>query len=258
MEHKGRPSLFLSVLLIVFAVLTAPAVRAEEDLSGLYAISGQEESGAAYGGELAIKRRGSAFDVTWQRAGSVPESGLGLTLNHVLGIAYWPNNEVQEPGIGTVIYRIDGGTLDGIWLPEGGYDRAPGREVLSGSRELVGRFQITLGINPGGRSHYTGYADLERSGDHFRIVWRTPMQVFVGSGIKIGSVLAVAYAYRHYPAIAAYCANGRRLEGFWWTGPDGRSGKETLSLEAESGAQLSTVPQLNPRDPCTTPVAANF
>jgi hypothetical protein len=94
------------------------------------------------------------------------------------------------------------------------------------------------------------------------VVWHAPRQVFLGNGIKIGNVLAVAYAYSRSPAIAPYCWNGRQLEGSWWTGPDGRSGKETLKPKGAAGAELSTLPQLNsqsdPRDPCNTPVAANF
>jgi len=180
----------------------------------------------------------------------------------VLAVAYWPEGETPERGTGTVIYQIDGGTLNGLWLPEGAHNERPGRETLSGSPNLTGRFQITLGVNPGGRSNYTGYADLERSGDHFRVVWHAPRQVFYGNGIKIGNVLAVAYAYTRYPAIAAYCWNGKQLEGSWWTGPDGRSGKEILTPTGSGSEELSTLPQLNsqsnPRDPCNTPVAANF
>src|SRR5690348_15442724 len=263
MDVHPRRSALLSVLLALMTFVAAPAVHAEDDLSGRYAISGQDDSGAAYEGELAIQRRGSAFDVSWQRAGSgATERGLGLTLNHVLAVAYWPDGEKPERGIGTVIYQIDGGTLNGLWLPEGAYNQKPGREVLNGSPDLTGRFQITLGINPGGRSNYTGYADFERSGDRFTVVWHAPRQVFLGNGIKIGNVLAVAYAYTRSPAVAAYCWNGRQLEGSWWTGPDGRSGKETLKPTGADGAELSTLPQLNsqpnPRDPCNTPVAANF
>ena len=262
MEFNMRRSAVLSLLLALLAFAAAPAVHAEDDPSGRYAISGQDDSGAVYEGELAIQRHGSAFDVSWQRAGGMAESGLGLTLNHVLAVAYWPDGKKPEQGIGTVIYQINGGTLDGVWLPEGAYNHKPGREVLSGSPDLTGRFQITLGINPDGRSNYTGYVDFERSGDHFTIVWHAPRQVFLGNGIKIGNVLAVAYAYTRSPAIAAYCRNGQQLEGSWWTGPDGRSGKETLKAKTADSAELSTLPQLNsqsnPRDPCNTPVAANF
>jgi hypothetical protein len=251
-----RRGLLATLLLITGVILAGPPSWAGDSLSGRYAMDGRDAGGAHYAGELAIQSRGHAFDVTWQRAGTA-ESGFGLTLNHVLGVAYWPNDEVQDRGLGTVIYRIDGGTLDGIWLPQGVHDRAPGREVLSGSPALTGRYQITLGANPwGGR--YTGYADLERTGNHITMTWRLPSEVFVGSGIKIGNVLAVAYAYTHAPAIAAYCSNGRQLEGSWWTGPTGLSGEETLKRVAGSGPEISSLPQPNTDDPCHTPVAANW
>ena len=248
---------FLTTLLLIAGVVLAVPASAGDSLSGQYAMDGHDASGAQYGGELAIQSRGHAFDVNWQRGGGTAESGFGLALNHVLGVAYWPDNEAQDPGLGTVIYRIDGGTLDGIWLPEGVHDRAPGREVLSGSPTLTGRYQITLGVNPwGGR--YTGYADLERTGDRVKVSWHLPTEVFVGSGIKIGNVLAVAYAYEHAPAIAAYCSNGRQLEGAWWTGPTGLSGEETLKPVVGSGAEISNLPRPNTEDPCHTPIAANW
>ena len=257
MPSDIRRGLFTTLLLIAFVILTAPASWAGDGLSGRYAMDGRDAGGVQYGGELAIQERGHAFDVNWQRSGGTAESGFGLTLNHVFGVAYWPNNEAQDPGLGTVIYRIDGGTLDGIWLPEGVHDRAPGREVLSGAPDLTGRYQITLGLNPwGGR--YTGYADLERTGDHVTMTWHLPSEVFVGSGIKIGNVLAVAYAYEHAPAIAAYCSNGRQLEGAWWTGPTGLSGEETLKPVAGSGPEISSLPQPNTDDPCRSPIAANW
>jgi hypothetical protein len=55
----------------------------------------------------------------------------------------------------------------------------------------------------GGRTHYTGYAEFERTGDHLRIVWHAPTaMIFLGTGIKIGNVLAVAYGYNYYPAVS--------------------------------------------------------
>src|SRR6185312_6836992 len=130
---------FITTLLLIAGVfLAVPASWAGDSLSGRYAIEGRDAGGAQYGGDLAIQGRGHAFDVNWQRSGGSAESGFGLLLNHVFGVAYWPNDEAQDSGLGTVIYRIDGGTLDGIWLPEGVHDRAPGREVLSGAPTLTG------------------------------------------------------------------------------------------------------------------------
>jgi hypothetical protein len=248
---------FTTLLLVAFAMLTASASRAGDDLSGRYAMEGRDGGGAHYGGELAIQSRGHAFDVSWQRSGGAAENGFGLVRNHVLGVAYWPGNEALDQGLGVVIYRIDGGTLDGIWLPQGVHDRRPGRELLSGGPDLTGRYQIRLGRNPWG-GFYTGHADLERTGDRVKMTWHLTSEVFVGSGIKIGNVLAVAYGYTHAPAIAAYCSNGRQLEGAWWTGPTGLSGEETLKPVAGSGAALSHLPPPNTDDPCHTPVAANW
>lgn len=252
----GR-AFWIAPLLIAGIALVMPASRAEDNLSGLYAISGRDAGGASYDGELAIKSQGHAFDVTWQRGGGTRESGFGLSLNHVLGVAYWPQNQALDAGLGLVIYRIDGGSLDGIWLPEGVYNRAPGRETLYGSPDLTGRYQITLGRNPMG-GHYGGYVELERTGDQFKVSWHlTSSEYFIGSGLKMGNVLAVAYGYQNAPAVAAYCANGRQLEGSWWTGPGGASGEETLKPMAGGSPEISALPQPGANDPCHTPVAAN-
>lgn len=244
-------------LILLVALLTPALAPADDSLPGRYALSG-DNGGASYVGEVGIESRGSAFAVTWEVEGRAPHDGFGLALNHVLGVAYWPNGDEQERGLGIVMYKIDGGTLDGIWLPQGMNDRSPGREVLGGSPDLSGRYQIALGVNPGGRSNYTGYADLERTGDTFKIVWQTPMQTFVGTGIKMGDVLAVAYAYTKFPAIAAYCANGKQLEGMWWVGSEGQPGRETLTPIGPVAGEVSTVAQPIGPDPCHTPVAANF
>lgn len=251
----GR-AFWIAPLLIAGLALVMPASRAEDNLSGLYAISGRGADGASYDGELAIESQGHAFDVDWQRSGRSRESGFGLTLNHVIGVAYWPDNQALDSGLGLVIYRIDGGSLDGIWLPEGVYNRAPGRETLYGSPDLTGRYQITLGRNPMG-GHYGGYVELERTGDQFKVSWHlTSSEYFVGSGLKMGNVLAVAYGYRNAPAVAAYCSNGRQLEGSWWTGPGGASGEETLRPMGGGNPEIYGLPQPNVNDPCRTPVAA--
>lgn len=246
-----------SFLVLIAAWLSASA-SAEDNFAGSYTLSGVTQDNARYSGDVGIARQGFAYDVTWRFDDRAPQKGFALTLNHVLGVAYWPDSVEQEASLGIVIYQIDGGTLDGIWLPMGAAKHMPGREVLSGSPDLTGRYQIALGVNPGGRSNYTGYADFERTGDHIKIVWHAPRQVFLGTGIKMGTMLIVAYAYEHFPAIAAYCANGHSLQGIWWSGPDGDSGRETLTPVVPGGAQLSGTGSANPLDPCNTPIAANF
>lgn len=245
------------VAIVLMLIAAAPAA-AEDDFAGSYALSGVGADHAAYGGTVAITKRNFAYDVGWQFDDRAPQSGFALTLNHVLGVAFWPEGVAPEPETGLVLYRIDGGTLDGIWLPSGATERTPGREVLNGSPDLSGRYQIALGVNPGGRSRYTGYADFERSGDHVKIVWHAPRQVFLGTGVRLGAVLVVAYAYERFPAVAAFCSNGYDLRGVWWGGPEGSSGRETLTPATPDAAQLPSTRNANPRDPCSTPIAANF
>ena len=242
----------------IILVLLAPAIATAQDgFSGQYAIAGSAGYGA-YGGNAAVAVSGSAFDVSWARDSQPLVRGFGIARNRVLGVGYWPAGAPQDLDLGVVIYHIDGGKLDGIWLPQGAQKSEPGHEVLIGSPDLTGRFQIALGVNPNGRSNYTGHADFEREGDHFKITWHAPRQVFLGSGLKIGDVLVVAYAFEHFPAVAAYCANGQDLRGSWWSGESGAGGTETLTPAPSDMPRASGSLPSAANDPCVTPIAAAF
>ncbi len=246
-----------SAAAIVLALLAPAAATAQDGFSGQYAIAGSA-NGGSYGGNAVVAVRGAAFDVSWTRDGAAPVQGFGLTRNRVLGVGYWPEGAPRDAELGVVIYHIDGGKLDGIWLPQGADKLQPGHEVLIGAPDLTGRFRIALGVNPNGRSNYTGYADFERDGDRFKITWHAPRQVFLGSGVKIGYVLVVAYAYEHFPAVAAYCANGQDLRGAWWSGEAGQGGTEILTPAPSDTPRFAGDLPSAANDPCVTPIAAAF
>lgn len=197
------------------------------DLVGTYRAEGAAADGAAYAGQVGVQPYGKGVALAWSLDGGARYRGLGLQLGDALGAVYWPEGERFE-GLGIVVYRIEGGRMNGIWMPEGSAKTPPGREDLVGPASLEGRFEIVLGENPGGHSHYRGHVIVERRGDIHHFHWYTPTDSYVGNGVRIGDVMVVGYALGRAPGTVAYCIQGGELDGRWSYGEDTRVGRETL------------------------------
>jgi len=197
------------------------------DLDGDYVADGADADGHGYSGVVRIQSLGGAEAVLWKLDNAGAYKGLGLTVDGVLGVAYGP----ATAQFGVVVYKINGGTLDGQWtLPK--YASGPaGREVLEGSPALDGEYRITLGENPDGTTNYAGKVRLQRQGDVYAFAWFTPgpNPSAVGIGVRQGDVIAVAYGGSiDHLGVVAYRINGDLLEGVW-SGGKTRLGRETLS-----------------------------
>ena len=221
----------LSAAILLFAVAAGPA-SAESPLAGSYKAEGKTAEGLAYGGQVEIVPQGRGARLAWTLDRGAGYSGRAFQIDDVLGSVYWSETEhFNDPGI--VIYRIDGGKLQGMWMPQGGPNNVLGREDLLGPASLEGRFQIILGEHPGGRTHYTGYVDVDRRGDTYYFHWYAPNDSYVGNGIRLGNIMVVGYAIGRAPGTAAYCIRGGDLVGAWAYGQDPRLGRETLHRRAE-------------------------
>ena len=221
----------LSAAVLLFAV-TAGAALAESPLAGAYKAVGKTAEGLAYGGQVEIAPQGRGIKLAWTLDRDAGYSGRGFQLDDVLGSVYWSETEhFNDPGV--VIYRIDGGKLQGMWMPQGGPNNVLGREDLLGPASLEGRFQIILGEHPGGRSHYTGYVDVDRRGDTYYFHWYAPNDSYVGNGIRVGNIMVVGYAIGRAPGTAAYCIREGKLDGTWAYGEDPRLGRETLLRQSD-------------------------
>lgn len=240
----------LAAAVFLFAV-AADAALAESPLAGAYEAKGKTADGLAYGGQVEILPRGRGIKLAWTLDGGTGYSGRGFRIDDVLGSVYWSESEhFNDPGI--VIYRIDGGKLQGMWMPEGGPNNVLGREDLLGPTSLEGRFQIILGEHPGGRSHYAGYVDVERRGDIYHFHWYAPNDSYIGNGIRIGNIMVVGYALGQAPGTVAYCIHGEDLEGAWAYGEQVRLGRETLRRKASTGL---VGPNANGHSECLPTVA---
>jgi hypothetical protein len=242
---------FHALVAMLLLAMMASAALAESPLAGTYKAEGKTADGAAYDGKLEIAPQGRGIALTWALDGGTGYSGRGFQFDDVLGGVYWADAEhFTDPGI--VIYRIDGGKLQGLWMPQGGPNNVLGREDLLGPASLEGRFEIILGEHPGGRSHYTGYVDVDRRGDTYYFHWYAPRDSYVGNGIRIGDIMVVGYAIGRAPGTIAYCVRGGELDGAWAYGQDARLGREMLHRQdsvvapsANAGAKCSPTVAMN-------------
>jgi hypothetical protein len=143
-------------------------------------------------------------------------------------------------------------------MPEDGDGEHLGRESLVGPASLEGRFEITLGVNPGNGSRYTGHVDIDRRGDTYHFHWYSPTDSYLGNGIRIGNVMVVGYALGRAPGTVAYCVRVSELEGVWTYGDATSLGRETLHPRAgaagqgsatRSGARAECLPTIATREP---------
>lgn len=206
--------------------MIAGLARAGE-LDGDYQAKGENADGKSYTGEVRVRSLGGAEAVLWRLDSGEAYKGLGLLVDDVLGVAYGGGSA----NFGVVVYRIEGGRLDGQWtLPTLAKGKA-GREVLEGSPELDGAYRIVLGENPDGTTNYDGTVKMQRQGDIYAVAWFTPgpQPTAVGIGIRQNDVLTVAYgASIKGLGVVAYTWNGDQLLGLWSSGSK-RLGQETLT-----------------------------
>lgn len=212
---------------LIVCVAGSAVSRADTNLSGDYDIAGQTSNGRAYGGEVKIIARGEGYAIAWRLEQGGTYRGLAIKMDNVLGAVYWPDKD-RLRGLGIVVYHIEGGELQGIWLVAEDGQRI-GRENLKGSPDLAGEYDITLGENPDDMTNYGGHVRMERHGDVYRVSWYTPDLSYIGNGIRIGDVLVVGYAIDGAPGTVGYCVENEGLRGIWTFGTAADLGKELLT-----------------------------
>lgn len=177
------------------------------DLTGKYRVEKLLSKGSyTYSGEAYIVPRGAAaYDFYLYRYRADGSMGVGLLVDNVFGAAYWQNTS-GVTGLGVVIYSVDGGTLRGPRLMESAVNGEVGEEELEGPADLNGKFTIKRSVNPYGTDNYSGFADISKRGDRYRIAWYTPQLAYVGIGFRIADKLVVAFsAESTAPGVLGYC-----------------------------------------------------
>jgi hypothetical protein len=228
-----RPASALAALILCAIAWSAAA--AESQVSGDYDAQGRSAQGQAYQGAVRIAPLGQGYGIAWRLAGGDTYRGVALKVDSVLGAVYWSDRQRLD-GVGIVLYRIDGGELQGLWMPARADATVIGRENLKGSPDLAGRYQITLGENPDNMTNYDGHVEIARQGDTYRLEWFTPDLSAVGNGIRLGDILVVGYAVGQAPGTVGYCVTEMGLLGLWSFGQETALGKEVLRRQGVSAA----------------------
>lgn len=213
------------------------------DPAGQYQIAGNTVSKTrSYTGQLTIERRGAAYSLAWRLDAGDAYGGTAILADNVLGAVYWPGSGKPGGDLGIVVYKINGGELTGTWIPAGATADKLGRETLKGRAGLDGRYEVTLGENPGGRGSYTGYVEMARHGDTYELRWFVPTFAYMGQGLRVGDVLVVGYSGGKAPGVIAYCMTADGGQGIWSYGDAKSLGTETISRSAEAASRLAAQP----------------
>jgi hypothetical protein len=184
-----------------------------DELVGKYQAAGTTPQGKPYSGEVQVEQLGGLHVLLWRLADGEAYKGLGIRQGDVLGAAYGP----ADTKFGIVVYRVNGGTLTGIWADSHDLKSELGKETLEGDPGLTGTYKITLGQNRDGLTNYGGQVQIKRNGDSYLVVWPTKPPA-IGIGVRLKDLLVVAYTGdpRKMPGVVAYQALGSdALSGIW-------------------------------------------
>jgi hypothetical protein len=218
-----------AALLIGAGLLLAAGARAD-DLAGHFSANGQAPNGKAYTGEVLVEDAGSLDAILWKLADGEAYKGIAIHRDNVLAAAYGTANQ----RFGLVVYKIRGGTLEGLWADTGSLKADLGKETLQGAPDLNGEYKITVGQNRDGMTNYTGKVAIRRNGDTYILTWYAPSLSAIGVGIKLNDMLVVAYGNdpKRMPGVVAYRADSpNTLVGIWGLAGQRQTGKEVLSRQ---------------------------
>jgi hypothetical protein len=210
----------LSLLLFFAAWSTAVA----DEFVGKYDAAGTDPLNRAYKGAVQIEQLGKLHVVLWRLEGGAAYKGIGIRQGDKLGVGWGKANTK----FGVAVYKVNGGTLEGVWADSRDLTSELGKETLTGSPELSGTYKITLGQNRDGLTNYGGTIDIKRNGNTFLFYWPTKPPS-LGVGVLLDDMLVVAYGSKpaDLPGVVAYKASGKDakgsgadvLEGLWATLP---------------------------------------
>lgn len=222
-------STLMGVALSVACAMGASSQTAETsaDIVGRYDVTGTNEDGGPYQGELEVTRHGEVYQFHWN-VGEQYE-GIGVQNGSVVAVAFSGvtdgNGETWGrplgPDCGVVTYNLlADGTLDGKWGYWGVNEAGTERAVLTRGSSLAGVYDMT-GHNPDGRE-YQGKISVEPAGAGYKFAWSNNTS---GFGIKQGEVVSVGIG-PHCGFVAYEIKPGGVLDGAWGSYGISKTGTE--------------------------------
>jgi hypothetical protein len=214
--------------------LAAWSSAAADEFVGKYAATGVDPQDRNYKGDVQIEQVGKLHIVLWKLESGEAYKGIGIRQGDKLGVGYGG----PDTKFGIAVYKVKGGTLEGVWADSGDLKSELGKETLEGSPSLNGTYKIVLGQNRDGMTNYSGGIDIKRKGDTFLFFWpgKTPS---LGAGVLIEDMLVVAYSSNpaKLPGVVGYKASDAgTLDGIW----------AFLDLNKTSGGSLNVAPPRKP------------
>ena len=222
--------LWFSLVLFLAAFGTAAA----DEVVGRYAATGVDPQGRNYKGDVQIEQVGKLHVVLWKLESGEAYKGVGIRQGNVLGVAYGP----ADTKFGIVVYKVNGGKLEGVWADTRDLKSELGKETLEGSPDLQGTYKIALGQNRDGMTNYTGSIEVKRNGDTFLFYWPTKPPA-LGVGVLVDGMLVVAYSGNpaKLPGVVAYKSSGAdTMDGIW----------AFLDLQKASSGSVNVAPPKKP------------
>jgi hypothetical protein len=202
--------LWLALALLVAACGAASA----DDFVGRYAAQGISPDDKHYKGEVQIEQVGKLHVVLWKLEGGAAYKGIGIRQGDKLGVGYG----AAKTKFGIAVYKVNGGTLEGVWADSRDLRSELGKETLEGSPDLDGTYKVTLGQNRDGMTNYSGTIEIKRKGDTFVFYWPISKTPTLGVGVLLDDMLVVAYSSNpeKLPGVVAYRASDAdTLDGVW-------------------------------------------
>lgn len=78
----------------------------------------------------------------------------------------------------------------------------------------VGKYAAE-GVNPDGKSTYSGTVTVEKTGDTYKVTWNVGGTIYVGTGLGDKNFLAVSYKSGSDTGLALYGEDGDSWAGIW-------------------------------------------
>ena len=200
---------------------------AEQELSGVYKVSGTNENSAKpYEGSLTVDNREDAYRFNWQ-TNLDKYSGTGVQIGDSVAVSY--ADPAVGKGCGVVLYKTaPDGSLDGRIVNWGEYTFGTEKAVRLEGTSFDGKYAVTGRTNDG--REYKGTIDIKRNGSGYQTTWKTGVER-VGFGTWRGDRAAISFGGVECSFVLFQVKPGGNLEGFWGSQRTVAFGRETAKRQ---------------------------
>lgn len=177
------------------------------DIAGNYRLTGTNEDGSPYKGDLEVIKRGDVYQFRWNAGRQY--DGIGVPNGNVVSVAFTGGSDGK--GCGVVNYEMVGDDrLDGKWGFWGVNESGTEKAVRTSGSGLTGNYDAT-GKNPNG-SGYKETVVIAPLGGGYKFDWSNKAS---GFGVKRGSNVSVGVGGARCAFVAYEIMPDGMLDGIW-------------------------------------------